>query len=62
MKLNRIVSEKEWIKARKELLLKEKEFTKLRDQLSSDRRALPWVKVEKDYIIKPTKEYELYPY
>ena len=52
MKLNRIVSEKEWIKARKELLVKEKEFTKLRDQLSTDRRALPWVKVEKDYIFE----------
>src|SRR6266567_4711318 len=44
-----IVSQKEWIAARKELLKKEKESTRLRDQLSAERRKLPWVKVEKDY-------------
>ena len=44
-----VVSEAEWIAARKELLAKEKEFTHLRDELSRQRRALPWVKVEKDY-------------
>jgi predicted dithiol-disulfide oxidoreductase (DUF899 family) len=45
----RIVSREEWITARKALLRKEKEFTRLRDQLSAERRALPWVKVEKNY-------------
>jgi len=45
-----VVSPSQWITARKELLAKEKEFTRLRDQLSAQRRALPWVKVEKDYI------------
>ena len=45
----RIVSRDEWITARKALLIKEKEFTRLRDQLSAERRALPWVKVEKSY-------------
>ena len=33
-----------------ELLRKEKEFTRLRDQLSAERHALPWVKVEKNYV------------
>ena len=46
----RTVSRDEWIAARKELLRKEKEFTRLRDQLSAERRALPWVKVEKSYV------------
>jgi len=45
-----IVSKQEWIKARKSFLSKEKEFTRLRDQLSAERRALPWVKVENDYV------------
>jgi len=45
-----IVSEKEWLVARKALLMKEKELTKLRDQLSAQQRALPWVKVEKSYV------------
>jgi len=46
----RIVSPAEWLAARKELLRKEKEFTRLRDQLSRERRALPWEKVEKKYV------------
>lgn len=45
-----IVSQSEWLDARREHLQKEKEFTRLRDQLSQQRRALPWVKVEKEYI------------
>ena len=45
-----VVSPKEWIASRKELLRKEKEFTKLRDQLSRQRRELPWEKVEKQYV------------
>jgi predicted dithiol-disulfide oxidoreductase (DUF899 family) len=46
---HQIVSRDEWIAARRELLRKEKDFTRLRDQLSAERRALPWVKVEKEY-------------
>jgi len=38
---HKIVSGEEWIKARKELLTKEKEFTRLRDGLSKQRRSLP---------------------
>jgi predicted dithiol-disulfide oxidoreductase (DUF899 family) len=49
MEPHRIVSREEWITARKQHLLKEKEFTRLRDQLIAERRALPWVKVEKQY-------------
>ena len=47
---HQIVSQKEWIAARKELLKKEKELTRLQDQLSLERRKLPWVKVEKNYV------------
>ena len=46
----RVVSRAEWLAARKQHLSKEKEFTRLRDQLSADRRELPWVKVEKRYV------------
>lgn len=49
---NQIVSHSKWIEARKELLIKEKEFTKLRDRLSQQRRELPWEKVEKDYVFE----------
>lgn len=45
-----IVSKQEWLAARKSFLRKEKEFTRLRDQLSAERRALPWVKVENEYV------------
>jgi predicted dithiol-disulfide oxidoreductase (DUF899 family) len=47
---HRIVSREESAAARKELLRKEKELTRLRDQLAAERRALPWVKIEKDYL------------
>jgi len=45
-----VVSQTEWLAARKALLAKEKEFSKARDQLSAARRDLPWVKVEKNYV------------
>jgi predicted dithiol-disulfide oxidoreductase (DUF899 family) len=47
-----VVSHPEWVDARKQLLAKEKEFTRLRDELSRDRRALPWERVEKDYVFE----------
>jgi predicted dithiol-disulfide oxidoreductase (DUF899 family) len=40
----------EWLAARKELLAREKELTRLNDELSAQRRALPWVPVEKEYV------------
>lgn len=46
---HRIVETQEWISHRKELLAKEKEFTRLRDELSQARRELPWQRVTKDY-------------
>jgi predicted dithiol-disulfide oxidoreductase (DUF899 family) len=45
-----VVSQAEWLAARKELLNKEKQLTRDRDALSAERRKLPWVKVEKDYV------------
>ena len=45
-----VVSKDEWLKARKTLLVKEKEETHLRDAVNQARMALPWTKVEKDYV------------
>jgi predicted dithiol-disulfide oxidoreductase (DUF899 family) len=50
MQQHQIVSEAEWLAARRQLLAKEKELTRLRDQLNAERRALPWVRVEKPYV------------
>ena len=50
MSHHQIVSPDEWLAARKRHLSKEKELTRLRDELSAERRALPWVKVEKEYV------------
>lgn len=47
-----VVSQEEWITARRTLLEKEKALTRLRDALSAERRALPWVKVEKNYVFE----------
>ncbi len=46
---HQVVSREEWLAARTALLAREKEFTRLRDELTEQRRALPWVKVEKAY-------------
>src|SRR5436309_13317674 len=45
-----IVSETEWLIARKDLLAREKEFTRQRDALSAARRQLPMVKIDKEYV------------
>ncbi len=45
-----VVSHEEWLAARKQLLVEEKEFTRLRDRLSQRRRDLPWEAVEKEYV------------
>ena len=50
MQNHKVISREEWLDARRGLLAKEKEFTRLRDQLSQARRELPWVKIEKDYL------------
>jgi predicted dithiol-disulfide oxidoreductase (DUF899 family) len=46
----KVVSEAEWLVARKDLLTREKELTRLRDEVTRHRRELPWVKVDKKYI------------
>jgi predicted dithiol-disulfide oxidoreductase (DUF899 family) len=56
LELNReVVSEAEWLVGRKDLLTREKEFTRQRDALSAARRQLPMVKVEKDYVFEGPK-------
>ncbi len=47
---HRVVSREEWLGARKALLAREKEATHLRDAVNAERLALPWVKIEKDYV------------
>jgi predicted dithiol-disulfide oxidoreductase (DUF899 family) len=49
---HQVVSHDQWLAAREQLLIKEKEFTRLRDRLSAERRALPWVKIEKAYVFE----------
>jgi predicted dithiol-disulfide oxidoreductase (DUF899 family) len=49
MQRHRVVSPEQWLVARQELLAKEKEFTRLRDDLSRLRRELPWRRVDKPY-------------
>jgi predicted dithiol-disulfide oxidoreductase (DUF899 family) len=49
---HKVVSSKEWLAARGELLVKEKRFTRLRDELSQERRDLPWVRVENQYLFR----------
>src|SRR5258708_22546306 len=46
----KVVSHNDWVAARTAFLKKEKEFSKLRDELSKQRRELPWEKVEKKYV------------
>lgn len=55
IELNReVVSEAEWPVARRDLLAREKEFTRRRDALSAARRSLPMVKIEKEYVFDGT--------
>ncbi len=50
MESHKVVSRDAWIEARSALLAREKEFTRLRDELSRQRRELPWERVEKSYV------------
>jgi predicted dithiol-disulfide oxidoreductase (DUF899 family) len=45
-----VVSRDQWIAQRKALLVREKELTHLRDQIARERRTLPWVRIEKNYV------------
>lgn len=55
----KVVSPAEWLAARKQLLAKEKEFTRLRDELSRQRREMPWEKVEKKYVFEAASGKEM---
>ena len=55
MTSHRIVSPQQWLSARRALLEKEKSFTRLRDELSRERRELPWERVEKTYSFDTTE-------
>jgi predicted dithiol-disulfide oxidoreductase (DUF899 family) len=50
-----VVSREAWLEARRQFLAREKAFTRERDQLSAERRALPWVRVDKSYVFDTTK-------
>ena len=50
MSLPQVVSRQDWLAARKELLRQEKELTRQRDALNADRRRLPMVRVDKEYV------------
>jgi predicted dithiol-disulfide oxidoreductase (DUF899 family) len=52
MQPHKVVSREQWIEARKAHLAHEKEFTHARERLNQERRALPWVKVDKDYVFE----------
>jgi predicted dithiol-disulfide oxidoreductase (DUF899 family) len=47
-----VVNHEEWLAARRQFLAREKQFTRLRDELSAARRALPWERVEKNYLFE----------
>ena len=49
---HKVVSHEEWREARVRLLEREKDFTRLRDQLSRERRDLPWEAVRDDYVFE----------
>ena len=50
MSEHEIATREQWTVARKNFLKKEKEFTRLRDKLSAERRELPWVRIDKSYV------------
>jgi predicted dithiol-disulfide oxidoreductase (DUF899 family) len=52
MSLPQVVSRAEWVAARKKLLAREKELTRQRDELTADRRRLPMVKLDKEYVFE----------
>ena len=56
MQPHKIVSREEWLEARKQHLKNEKALTRLGDMVSAERRALPWVKVEKNYAFETTAD------
>src|SRR5207302_4913902 len=58
---HKVVAHDAWLEARKQFLVKEKEFTRLRDQLSQARRDLPWERVDKRYVFEGPNGQETLP-
>ena len=54
MQPSNVASREDWVTARKALLAKEKAYMRAGDALAAERRALPWVKVETDYVFDTT--------
>jgi predicted dithiol-disulfide oxidoreductase (DUF899 family) len=52
---HKVVSKSEWLRARRDLLAKEKELTRLSDEMARLRQELPWTRVEKDYVFEGPK-------
>src|SRR3954467_15744592 len=52
VKEHKVVSQKQWVAARKRLLAQEKQFSRSRDKINEQRRKLPWVKVDKEYVFE----------
>src|SRR4051794_30073539 len=50
MQPHKVVSHEEWLAARERHLKNEKALTRMRDMVAADRRTLPWVRVEKNYV------------
>ena len=48
--MNTVISRDQWVSERKKLLEREKELTRLSDEVARERRALPWVRIDKDYV------------
>jgi predicted dithiol-disulfide oxidoreductase (DUF899 family) len=49
-KSHRVATQDEWVAERKKLLAREKELTRFRDEIARERRALPWVRIDKQYV------------
>jgi predicted dithiol-disulfide oxidoreductase (DUF899 family) len=52
MSLPDVVSREQWLEARRQLLAREKEYTRKRDALNADRRRLPMVKIDQEYVFE----------
>ena len=49
---HRVVSQDQWLAMRKAFLEREKQLTRMRDEVARERRELPWVRIEKDYVFE----------
>ena len=52
----RIVGDEDWLAARRALMDREKELTRLRDAVAAERRALPWRRIAKDYVFEAPED------